>query len=288
MKLIVTSGRSGSGKSSALHQLEDDGYKCIDNLPVALLPALLDEFSQSAYADFRGIAVGIDARSTDSDLNDFNDILRALPSDVDCTVVFLDASDETLIKRFSETRRRHPLSRDNTPLREAIEREQELLDPIARAATVSIDTTGMSIYDLRDAIKQQVSLVSSDSLAIMLQSFGFKYGLPSDADLVFDVRMLPNPHWVPELRPHRGNETVIINFLEQHEMTETLFEDIKTYLEHWLPVYQNSNRSYITVAVGCTGGRHRSVYMTERLHRHFEGEYEQLQLRHRELKLGSL
>lgn len=288
MKLIVTSGRSGSGKSSALHQLEDDGYKCIDNLPVALLPALLDEFSQSVYADFRGIAVGIDARSTDSDLKDFNDILRALPSEVDCTVVFLDASDETLIKRFSETRRRHPLSRDNTPLREAIEREQELLDPIARAATLSIDTTGMSIYDLRDAIKQQVSLVSSDSLAIMLQSFGFKYGLPSDADLVFDVRMLPNPHWVPELRPHRGNETVIINFLEQHEMTKTLFEDIKTYLEHWLPVYQNSNRSYITVAIGCTGGRHRSVYMTERLHRHFEGEYEQMQLRHRELKLGSL
>ncbi|PIE38575.1 MAG: RNase adapter RapZ [Gammaproteobacteria bacterium] len=269
MKLIVTSGRSGSGKSSALHQLEDDGYKCIDNLPVALLPALLDEFAQSAYADFRGIAVGIDARSTDSELKDFNSILYALPSDVDCTVVYLDATDETLIKRFSETRRRHPLSRDNTPLRDAIERERELLDPIARAATVSIDTTGMSIYDLRNAINRQVSLVSSDSLAIMLQSFGFKHGLPSDADLVFDVRMLPNPHWVPELRAHRGNEAVIA--------------DIKHYLERWLPVYQDSNRSYVTVAIGCTGGHHRSVYMTERLYRHFEGDYEQLQIRHREL-----
>lgn len=288
MKLIITSGRSGSGKSTALHQLEDDGYNCIDNLPMALLPALLQEFSRSAYRDYRGIAVGIDARSSGSDLHQFSDIIAALPSEIDCTVLYLDAQDNTLITRFSETRRRHPLSNDSMPLADAIVREQELLEPISRAATVTVDTTGMSIYELRDAVKQRVSGSSSNSLSIMFQSFGFKHGLPTDADLVFDVRMLPNPHWVPGLRAHTGQEEPVVSFLNEQTLSAELFEDIARYLDHWLPRYRDSNRSYITIAIGCTGGRHRSVYMAERLHAHLEPHYEQLHLRHRELKVATL
>jgi len=284
MELVIISGRSGSGKSTALHQLEDESYYCIDNLPASLLPALVRETSQSDFAHFEGTAVCIDARNAWKDLSNFDAILEALPATVRTRILFLDAQDATLIKRFSETRRRHPLSSDNVPLAEAIERERHLLEPIASSADLVLDTSAMTIYELRDAIKQRVVGGVSGAMSILFQSFGFKRGVPADADLVFDVRMLPNPHWVAELRLQTGLDSAVQSFLKEQPMTEQLLRDITAFLDNWLPHYSESNRSYMTVGLGCTGGQHRSVYLAHRLFEHYRALYPQVHLRHRELQ----
>ena len=284
MELVIISGRSGSGKSTALHQLEDESYYCIDNLPASLLPALVRETSQSDFAHFEGTAVCIDARNAWKDLSNFDAILEALPTTVRTRILFLDAQDATLIKRFSETRRRHPLSSDNVPLAEAIERERHLLEPIASSADLVLDTSAMTIYELRDAIKQRLVGGVSGAMSILFQSFGFKRGVPADADLVFDVRMLPNPHWVAELRLQTGLDSAVQSFLKEQPMTDQLLRDISTFLDNWLPRYSESNRSYMTIGLGCTGGQHRSVYLAHRLFEHYRALYPQVHLRHRELQ----
>lgn len=284
MELIIISGRSGSGKSTALHQLEDDGYYAIDNLPALLLPALVRETGPGLPEHYRGIAVCIDARNAFRDLHGFSATLASLPEDVHSRILYLDADENTLIQRFSETRRRHPLSSETVPLAEAIRYESELLEPLAAQATLTLDTRSMTIYELRDAIRQQLVGSEADDMAILFQSFGFKRGVPGDADLIFDLRMLPNPHWSPQLRDKTGLDPEVASYLEEQSVTGQLFNDIAGFIERWVPAYQKSSRSYLTVALGCTGGQHRSVYMAHRLYMHFQGQLTQLQLRHRDLR----
>jgi len=284
MDLVIVSGRSGSGKSTALHQLEDEGFFAIDNLPVTLLPALVEDTAGDLPPEFRGIAVCIDARAAWRGLRDFEAILARLPDHVRHRVVYLDADEDSLIRRFSETRRRHPLTSDRRSLAEAIRGEAELLEPLASAAALTLDTRSLTIYELRDAIRQRLVGQGAEDMALLLQSFGFKRGLPSDADLVFDLRMLPNPHWSEDLRSKTGLDTDVATYLESHAITNDLFEHISGFVDHWLPSYEASSRSYLTVALGCTGGQHRSVYMAHRLYRHLRPRYAQVQLRHRELQ----
>lgn len=284
MDLVIVSGRSGSGKSTALHQLEDEGYFAIDNLPATLLPALVQNAGPRLSDSFRGVAVCIDARNAWRDLERLPAILDALPDTVQHRVLFLDADEATLIRRFSETRRRHPLSSETLPLAEALLRERDLLEPLASGASITLDTRAMTLYELRDAIRQRLIGFDTGALSILVQSFGFKRGIPGDSDLVFDLRMLPNPHWAETLRDKTGLDPDVAAYLEEHDMTAQLFTDITSFIERWLPAYEQNNRSYLTVALGCTGGRHRSVYMAHRLHAHLHDLNHQVQLRHRELQ----
>ena len=284
MQLVIISGRSGSGKSTALHQLEDEGYYCIDNLPVALLPSLVLEASREEFSHFEGAAVCIDARNAWKDLKNFSAIIDSLPESVDSHILYLDADDATLIKRFSETRRRHPLTSETTPLAEAIDQEREQLASISSKASLVLDSSQMTIYELRDTIKQKLLGTTTGTMSILLQSFGFKRGVPADADLVFDVRMLPNPHWVKELRLKSGLDAAVQTFLESQPLTEDLYRDICHYLDNWLPHYRESNRSYMTIALGCTGGQHRSVYLADRLFKHYQEQFPTIHIRHRELQ----
>ncbi len=283
MRLIVISGRSGSGKSTALHQLEDEGFYCIDNLPAALLPALVDQAAADNLSAV-GLAVCIDARNAHADLAHFPNLLAVLPESVSVEILFLDAGDDSLIKRFSETRRRHPLSDDDTHLADAIALERDILEPIASAASLAIDTSQMTIYELRSAIRERLVGPKAGDISILFQSFGFKRGLPSDADLVYDVRILPNPHWEKALRLKTGKDREVVDFLEQAPLAEELFQDICRFLDDWLPRYRDNNRSYITVALGCTGGQHRSVYLAERLYHRYKTLYPDVNIRHRELQ----
>ena len=284
MQLIIISGRSGSGKSTALNQMEDEGYYCIDNLPASLLPALVEKTSGDEFHLFRGTAVCIDARNAWKDLKNFHAILESLPSTVNTQVLFLNAQEASLLQRFGETRRRHPLSSESIPLAEAIEKERALLEPISASASLVLDTSQMTIYELRDAIKQRLLGSDTGTMSILVQSFGFKRGVPADADLVFDVRMLPNPHWVKELRLKSGLDTDVQKFLESQPMTAELYGDIRGYLDNWLPRYGEGNRSYLNISLGCTGGQHRSVYLADQLFQHYKKLYPTLHVRHRELQ----
>ncbi len=283
MRLVIISGRSGSGKSTALHQLEDEGFYCIDNLPATLLPALVERGINESLSP-AGLAVCIDARNAHGDLAHFSNLLGDFPANVDMDILFLDADDASLIKRFSETRRRHPLSDDDTPLADAIAREREILEPIASAASLMIDTSQMTIYELRSAIRERLVGAGAGDISVLFQSFGFKRGLPSDADLVFDVRILPNPHWEKSLRLKTGRDPEVAAFLEQQPVALELFDEISSFLERWLPRYRDNNRSYVTIALGCTGGQHRSVYLAEKLFQRFREQFPEVNLRHRELQ----
>ncbi|MFN0003004.1 MAG: RNase adapter RapZ [Pseudohongiellaceae bacterium] len=283
MKLIIISGSSGSGKTTCLHVLEDLGFYCVDNIPASLLAVLSTRLSADNL-NLDQVAVSIDARNISDDLKQFPQIYSTLKTQkIDGQIIFLDADDNTLLKRFSETRRKHPLSNDKIGLLEAIVCEKELLEPITILADLTINTTNMSLHQLRDIIKNRVAEHDSKGLALQFQSFGFKHGVPMDADMVFDARCLPNPYWIPELRPHTGLDLPVITFLEQQADVHEMFTDIKAYLERWLPRIQANNRSYITVAIGCTGGQHRSVYLCEKLKQHFNSSSYNAQVRHKEL-----
>ncbi|MGB0732789.1 MAG: RNase adapter RapZ [Pontibacterium sp.] len=285
MRLVVISGRSGSGKSTALQALEDIGFYCIDNLPASLLPNLVDQMQRDEKHP-ENIAISIDARNLLSNLKALPDILKHLKSDDGASyeVLFLDAAEATLLKRYSSTRRKHPLSTDSIGLLESIQLERDLLEPIATMADIRIDTTRLNLYDLRDTVKQRIAQRSDQALAIKFESFGFKHGVPLDADMVYDVRILPNPYWFPELRGFTGLQTPVIEFLEGEPQVQTMFDDISSFLTRWLPEYSANNRSYITVAIGCTGGQHRSVYLANRLTEHFQSVMENVHVRHRELQ----
>lgn len=281
ISLVIISGRSGSGKSTALNVLEDMGYYCIDNLPVTLLSPLIDRLKVDSTPN--RIAVGIDARNIAGDLVTFPDVISALTGDdVESSILFLDAASPALVKRFSETRRKHPLSNQETGLREALELENRLLDPISDLATLSIDTTNLTIHELRDEVRSRVARETHE-FALLFQSFAYKRGVPVDADLVFDVRCLPNPHWEPDLKVLTGLDGPVQNFLDNQDDFAEMYQDLSGYLDQWLPKFEVNNRSYLTVAVGCTGGQHRSVYMVQRLYDHYRSRFSNVQIRHREL-----
>lgn len=286
MKLVVISGLSGSGKTVALHTLEDEQYYCVDNLPPALLPVLVKELRNSNTAFFNKTAVGIDARTNIDDFQHLPDYLRSLKADgVRVETVFLHASDEDLIKRFSETRRRHPLSAGNLPLRDAIRSEREILTLVRENADLVIDTTNKTVHELRKLIVERIcdNPGSGQSLALLFQSFGFKYGVPGDTDFIFDVRCLPNPHWVQDLRPLCGTDAPVQDFLRQQPMAEEMLRSIRDFLDSWLPRYQQEQRRYMTVSIGCNGGKHRSVYICEKLAEHFRTKVGNVSVRHREI-----
>jgi UPF0042 nucleotide-binding protein len=283
MKLTIISGRSGSGKSTVLHILEDRGYYCIDNLPAALLPTLADRVT-AEDTGIPQVAVSIDARNISADLQQVPDIIANLKQrNLQLEVIFLDANSQTLLKRFSESRRKHPLSNNQTGLKEAIDKESELLEPISVLASLSIDTSNMSLHTLRDTVKTRVVENTDTGLALLFQSFGYKNGVPVDADIVYDVRCLPNPYWDTRLRPLTGLDQPVASFLDSQEIVQEKIDDIAAYLEKWLPRFEQNNRSYITVAVGCTGGQHRSVYLCEKLGKRFTGDIKSILVRHREL-----
>lgn len=281
ISLIIISGRSGSGKSTALHVLEDMGYYCIDNLPVGLLQPLVQKLTSDL--PISKVSVSIDARNIATDLANFPGMVAGIDSDsVRTQIVYLDSASPALVKRFSETRRKHPLSDHNRDLREALELERELLDPISNMADLSIDTTSLTIHELRDLIRTRVAKESHE-FALLFESFAYKNGVPVDADIVFDARCLPNPHWKPNLRSMTGLEEPVQAFLENQADFRAMFEEISAYLANWLPRFEANNRSYMTVAIGCTGGQHRSVYLSEKLYDHFASRWDNVQVRHREL-----
>ncbi|MCV6609987.1 MAG: RNase adapter RapZ [Amphritea sp.] len=285
MKLIIISGRSGSGKSTALQALEDVGFYCIDNLPAALLPELVGQILiEPEHPD--QLAVSIDARNLHSNLQKFPEIFTQLRQTLGltCELLFLDSAEATLLKRYSATRRKHPLSDGEQGLQDAIVAERTLLEPLADLANIRIDTTRMSLYELRDSIKLRVAQRPEQELSLQFESFGFKHGVPLDVDFTFDVRCLPNPYWIPELRGHTGQEDPVIGFLESQPNVQEMLDDIIRYLERWLPRFEQNNRSYITIGIGCTGGQHRSVFIAERLAGHFRSSMDNVQIRHRELK----
>jgi len=279
MKLIILSGRSGSGKTVALHALEDQEFYCIDNLPLSMLPQLVEKVRTHEES----VAVSIDARALPDELEQFTQIHQQLLEDnILVEVIFLDADDATLLKRFSETRRRHPLTQDGISLREAIVKEKVLLDPITLASDLNVDTSRLNLHQLRDLIKSRV-LGNSTSLDLMFVSFGYKYGIPPDADFVFDARCLPNPYWDESLRSFTGRDQPVIEFLGEQSRVQEFFWQLKVFLHTWLPRFETDNRSYMTVAIGCTGGQHRSVYIAEQLSQHFQKERSKVNIRHREL-----
>lgn len=283
MQLVIISGRSGSGKSAALHALEDLGYYAIDNLPAGLLIPLAEQ--AGVQSNLSRVAVSIDARNLSQDLDHFPTMMQELVAEgVEVLVVYLNASAKTLMERFSATRRRHPLTREGKlSLSEAIEKEQELLDPLASLAQLNLDTTRLSVHELRSTIAEQVARKPQQAPTLLFQSFGFKKGVPLDADLIYDVRCLPNPFWDITLRGKSGQDQEVIDFLNAQPLANKMFEDISQFLENWLPHYIESNRSYITVAIGCTGGQHRSVFLAERLGKYFEQQQPDVQTRHRDV-----
>lgn len=284
MKLIIISGRSGSGKSTCLHVLEDLGYYCVDNMPGSLLTALAQRLSEESNQRLTQAAVSIDARNLSSDLSKFQEIFDQLDaSDIDVQIIFLDADTNTLLKRFSETRRKHPLSNSSLGLLEAIKLEKELLLPIADLASLTIDTSSLTLHDLRDIVSERIAGHKAGKMALQFQSFGYKHGIPIDADMVFDVRCLPNPYWVNSLRSLTGLNQEVVEYLESYPEVIKMYSNIKDFLETWIPSFQHSNRSYITIALGCTGGQHRSVFLSEKLKKHFSQTISNIQVRHREL-----
>jgi len=284
MRLVIISGRSGSGKTSALNILEDVGFTCIDNLPASLLSELVTQLKDEPGNNELMLAVGIDARNLVGDLSKIPHMLNDIEdTGVAVDVIFLQARRNDLLRRYSETRRKHPLSSESISLKEAIEQEKEMLTPISDISDRTIDTSGLSLHQLRDLIKNTVVPDNRESMSILFESFGFKRGVPSDSDFVFDVRCLPNPYWKLELRTQTGNDPEVIEFLESQVDVASMLADIIGFLTRWIPKFQTNNRSYMTVSIGCTGGQHRSVYLANRLYEHFSQQQPFVKVVHKEL-----
>jgi UPF0042 nucleotide-binding protein len=284
MRLVIISGLSGSGKSVALNMLEDLDFYCIDNVPAVLLDTMISQLTASKDSIYDNLAVGVDARNRARDLDSLPELIKDLRDrGIMCEVVFLHAEDEILLKRYAETRRKHPLSDEGLGLKEAISRERELLGPIIDVAELIIDTTRTGVYELRDAIRDRIGTRSEPVLSILIESFGFKHGIPSDADFVFDLRCLPNPYWETHLRRLTGRDRLIVEFLDGLEIVQSMYQDIVKFLEQWIPEYTDFNRNYLTVALGCTGGQHRSVYMAEKIAAKLAENHDQVMTRHNEL-----
>lgn len=283
-KLIILSGLSGSGKTIALHTLEDTGYYCVDNLPVALLHAYVFNMQAKKPDSHEKIAVSIDARSGIEEMKEFEVVLNTIKAaGFDTEIIYLTTNTKTLLSRFSETRRKHPLSRKGLPLKEAISLEKHILNSIYQHADLLIDTSDLNVHQLRKQIIQRVTDENEQKLALLFQSFGFKHGTPTDTDFIFDVRCLPNPHWEPSIREFTGRDKPVIKFLEKHQDVEDMYQSIAKFLTDWIPKFEAENRSYVTISIGCTGGHHRSVYLIERLGTTFKNIRKNVTIRHKEL-----
>jgi RNase adapter protein RapZ len=286
MNFFLVSGLSGSGKSIALQALEDLGYYCIDNLPANLLSRFAEEVMDQSEGGVTDCAVSIDSRN--------RRFMRSLPDNLDelqklgldYKILFLEAGEEILVKRFSETRRKHPLTDHRTALVEGIRREKQLLEPLATAAARRIDTSDTTPQELRGLVRDFAGREIGESLTLLFESFGYKHSVPRDADFVFDVRCLPNPHWEKDLRQLSGLDPAVQAYLERSSNVREMISQIRGFLEYWLPAFQSEHRSYITVAIGCTGGQHRSVFVVDQLARHFRDKPFNVQVRHRELPAG--
>lgn len=265
MRLIVVTGLSGSGKTVALHALEDAGYYCIDNLPVSLLPALTRELLGNDRLYNQDVAIGIDVRTATAGIDILPPVIEGLKQDgIDCTILFIEADDRVILRRYSETRRKHPLSDRQHTLTEAVLEERTRMQPIRQAADLLIDTSRTSLHQLRRQIRRKIAQIPEE-LQIEIQSFGYKYGIPQDADLVFDARLLPNPYWRTELRALTGKDSEVQAFLANEPATGAYLDEVGQLLQSWIPGYRKEGRSYLTVAIGCTGGQHRSVYLVEQI-----------------------
>ena len=284
MSFFIVSGLSGSGKTIALQALEDAGFYCIDNLPVSLIPHFASEVKQRIAEPLARAAIGIDARNR-AFLTDVPRVLDDLRNrDIHYRVIFLEADEAILVKRFKETRRPHPMVNASTSLLEAIRLEKQLLEPLAFAAAIRIDTTHTTPHELRHQVHEYARGEDTAGMTLLFQSFGYKHGTPLDADFVFDVRCLPNPYWQPELRRYSGMDEPVIRFLEAQDEVQEMYDQLREFLERWLPRFEREDRTYVTVAIGCTGGMHRSVFLVNRLARHFSERGVKIQIRHRELK----
>ena len=284
MRLVIVSGLSGAGKTVALKRYEDRDYYCIDNIPLDLVQPLLRHAIDHPGPRYRKLALGIDARCDPLEIERFPAVLEALREQaIDVRVLFLSADDDAIVRRYNETRRRHPLASAEVSLLDAIRFERRLLKPIADLADVPLDTTRLNLYELRSAIDAQLPEPGTRGLSVLFLSFGFKHGGPASADFVFDARMLPNPHWVPDLRRLDGRDAPVVDYFAGQALVGQFLDDTRQYLERWLPQLEAQDRPYVTVAVGCTGGHHRSVYLAERLAQAFAGRFEQVVVKHREL-----
>ena len=284
MRLLIVSGLSGSGKSVALHVLEDLGFYCIDNLPAALLKSAVVDMTSGQTPKSRDLALGIDARNRPQDLEALPEIISEFRrQSIQVDVIFLQADDEIILKRYSDTRRRHPLAEIAPELKDAIKRERALLSAVINMADLIVDSSRTSIYELADVIRERVDRRKSGSLSVLIESFGFKNGIPSDADFVFDLRTLPNPYWTLELRGLTGLDSEVSDFLEAQPNFIAMHDDILAFMKKWIPMYLKANRAYLTIALGCTGGQHRSVYMTEKLSASLRDFHDPIQSRHNEL-----
>ena len=279
MELIIISGRSGSGKSVALRALEDFGYYCVDNIPLPLIPQL----AEYLFAAKHSAVVSLDVRNLPSEPAVLDELFSQL-TNINTKLIFLDCERSTLIRRYSDSRRLHPLSTQDLSLESAIDLEEKRLEPLIQQSNYIIDTTNLSAHELAEQLRALLQGDKSKELKIVFESFGFKYGLPADADYVFDVRFLPNPHWNPELRAMTGLEQPVIDFLEKHREVHQFIYHTRNYLEMWLPQLEQNNRSYLTIAIGCTGGKHRSVFVTEQLAKYFLDKGKKVQVRHRSLE----
>lgn len=277
-QLVIISGQSGAGKSVALRVLEDLGYYTVDNLPIDLL----DQFINSTKNSQQNVAVSIDIRNLPNNPQFVTQKLTELRKTTDMTLFFLGATPSSLLKRYSETRRIHPLSlgKDKLSLDQAIEKEKLILEYVKEQADLVIDSSDQSLHDLSELVRTRILGRERQELVMVFESFGFKYGLPHDADYIFDVRFLPNPHWQPELRPFTGLDTPVKNFLQTQKPVIELQQDIQQFIQKWLPSLEQNNRSYLTIAIGCTGGKHRSVYITQQLGEYFKAQGKQVQIRH--------
>ena len=283
-QLIVVSGLSGSGKTVALRTLEDLGYYCVDNLPAALLPAFVQAISHNGAGLQHKLAVGVDVRNRAEDLNRLPQILAELAaSHIEYRLVFLDTRDDVLIKRYSETRRRHPLSGDGLGARRCDRQERRLLKPMLSIADRVIDTSDLNVHQLRRLVITELGLAAG-ALSLLFESFAYRRGVPGDADFVFDARCLPNPHWDSQLRPLSGKDAPVREWLDAKPEVTQFGDDLRTFIETWLPRFETDGRSYVTICIGCTGGRHRSVYLAERLAEHFRQRYAQVLTYHREME----
>jgi UPF0042 nucleotide-binding protein len=285
MRLIIVSGLSGSGKSVALHLLEDIDFYCVDNIPAALLKAFISHTIRGPQDTYPRTAVGLDARNRANEIEMIPALVGELRrSGIGCEVLYLHADDEVLLKRYAETRRKHPLVSGDVSLREAIASERRLLEPITIAADLVIDTSNMGVHALRERIRERIDRRREGHLSVMFESFGYKHGIPGDADFVFDVRSLPNPYWEHALRNLTGRDAPVIEFLEGHTAVRDMIAALIEFLEQRIAEFALANRSYLTIAVGCTGGQHRSVYIAEKLAEHFCRIYSQVLTRHDSLQ----
>lgn len=283
-RVLILTGMSGGGKTVALRALEDLDFYCVDNLPAALIPALVAAVTDDQGSGPPRIAVGVDIRNRLDDLERMPEVLsRLAASDITVQLIFLDSGDDTLIKRYSDTRRRHPLSGEGLSLPDAIARERKLIQPLASLAQREIDTSDLNVHQLRRKMATEIASDSNET-TLLFESFAYRRGVPLDADFVFDARCLPNPHWEATLRPFSGKDAPVREFLDQQRLVQEFADDISAFLHTWLPRFEHQDRSYVTICVGCTGGRHRSVYLAERLRERFHDERKQVLTFHRELE----